>query len=249
MEPPVSFDADEIRNKKLDVLRSVRKIPHQRVHEFAARGQYDEGWIASEKVLPYRKEQDVSPDSNRETFAALKLFVDNWRWQDVPFYLRSGKRLAEHVSEISIRFRAVPHQSFPTEAALDQQPSRIIVCIQPSEGIVVKFQAKLPGPTMRLKTVDMHFNYQEAFQTPSPDAYETLLVDVLEGEATLFMRADQVEMAWALITPILEVWETSEPSHFPNYAAGTWGPEEAEVLIAKDGCTWFSPTILNVETE
>jgi glucose-6-phosphate 1-dehydrogenase len=249
MEPPVSFDADEIRNKKLDLLRSIRKIPHHKVQEFAARGQYDEGWIASEKVPPYREEPDVSPDSNRETFAALKLFVDNWRWQDVPFYLRSGKRLAAHVSEISICFRAVPHQSFPTEAALDQQPSRITVCIQPYEGIVIKFQAKLPGPAMRLKTVDMHFNYQDVFQAPSPDAYETLLVDILEGDATLFMRADQVEMAWSVITPVLEMWEANEPSHFPNYAAGTWGPEDAEVLIAKDGRTWFSPTILKVDTE
>lgn len=249
MEPPVSFDADEIRNKKLDVLRSIRPISYHQVHEFAARGQYGEGWIESKKVPAYRDEPQVAPDSTRETFAALKLFVDNWRWQDVPFYLRSGKRLGAHVSEISIRFRAAPHQSFPTDASLDQQPARIIACLQPYEGIVIKFQAKLPGPAMRLKTVDMHFSYREAFQTPSPDAYETLLLDVLEGEATLFMRADQVEMAWSLITPILEAWEMNEPSHFPNYASGTWGPEEAEVLIAKDGRTWFSPTILKVETE
>ena len=184
----------------------------------------------------------MAPDSATETFAAIKLFVDNWRWQDVPFYLRTGKRLAQFVSEISIRFRAVPHQAFPTEAALDWQPARLTICIQPDQGIVLRFQAKEPGPQMYLRPVDMRFSYEEAFKKPSPDAYETLLWDAMANDATLFMRADQVEAAWSLLMPILDVWASAPPSDFPNYASGTWGPEAAEVLIAQDGRTWLQPT-------
>jgi glucose-6-phosphate 1-dehydrogenase len=162
----------------------------------------------------------------------------------VPFYLRTGKRLPRQVSEVSIRFRAVPHQSFPTEAALDWQPARLVICIQPDEGIVLKFQAKQPGPEMRLRPVDMRFSYREAFQTPSPDAYETLLWDVMVDDPTLFMRADQVEAAWSLLMPVLDVWAASPPGDFPDYPAGTWGPETAEMLIARDGRSWLLPTLL-----
>jgi glucose-6-phosphate 1-dehydrogenase len=244
MEPMVSFDADEIRNKKVDVLHAVRPISHHAVHKCVVRGQYGKGWIGGEEVRGYREEDSVPPDSQTETFAALRLFVDNWRWQDVPFYLRTGKRLARQVSEIAIQFRAVPHQSFPPEATLDWQPSRLIMSIHPSEGIVLRFQAKHPGPKMQLRSVDMRFNYREAFAEPSPDAYETLLWDVMNNDATLFMRADQVEAAWRLLMPVLEAWKASPPSDFPNYAGGTWGPDATQGLLVQQGHSWPAPVEL-----
>jgi glucose-6-phosphate 1-dehydrogenase len=182
----------------------------------------------------------VAPDSSTETFAALKLFVDNWRWQDIPFYLRTGKRLLAKVSEVSVQFLPVPHQSFPPSAVRDWQPNRLVIHIQPEEGTLLRIQAKQPGLTMRLSPVDMHFTYQEAFQTSSPDAYETLLLDVMIGDATLFMRADQVEAAWSVVTPILEGWKAVKSSDFPNYSSGTWGPPEADRIIEGDG-GWYNP--------
>jgi glucose-6-phosphate 1-dehydrogenase len=244
MEPMISFDADEIRNKKVDVLHAVRPIPHDAVHQYVVRGQYGKGWIGGKPVRGYREEDGVSPDSQTETFVALKLFVDNWRWQDVPFYLRTGKRLTRHASEIVIQFRAVPHQSFPPEATLDWQPSRLVMSIQPNEGIVLRFQAKHPGPKIHLRTVEMTFNYQEAFAAQLPEAYETLLWDVMKNDATLFMRADQVEAAWRVLMPVFEVWAVAPPSDFPNYAAGTWGPEAAQGLLAQQGHSWPLPTEL-----
>ena len=166
---------------------------------------------------------------------ALKLFADNWRWQDGAFYLRTGKRLTRQASEIAIQFRAVPHQSFPSETTLDWQPSRLVMVIHPDEGLVLRFQAKHPGPEMHLQTVEMRFNYQETFAARSPDAYETLLWDVMKNDATLFMRADQVEAAWRLVIPMLEVWAVAPPSDFPNYAAGTWGPDTTQGLLAHQG--------------
>jgi glucose-6-phosphate 1-dehydrogenase len=194
-------------------------------------------------VRGYREEDGVAPDSQTETFVALKLLLDNWRWQDVPFYLRTGKRLPRQVSEVSIQFRAVPHQSFPPEASLGWQPSRLVMAIQPDEGIVLGFQAKYPGPKMQLRPVEMRFNYRESFAAPSPDAYETLLWDVMKNDATLFMRADQVEAAWRLLMPVLEVWKATPPGDFPNYAAGTWGPENTQGLLAP-GHRWPLPTEL-----
>ena len=241
MEPMVSFDADEIRNKKVDVLHAVRPIPCDAVHRCVVRGQYGKGWIGGHEVCGYSEEDGVAPDSQTETFVALKLLVDNWRWQDMPFYLRTGKRLPRQVSEVAIQFGAVPHQSFPPEATLDWQPSRLVMSIQPDQGIVLRFQAKQPGPKMLLRPVDMQFNYQEAFAAPSPDAYETLLWDVMNNDATLFMRADQVEAAWRLLMPVLEVWEASPPSDFPNYAGGTWGPDATQGLLAHQGHSWPLP--------
>ena len=249
MESPVSLEAEEIRNKKLDVLRAVRPIAQHDVHAFAARGQYGSGWVRGEHVPGYREEEGVAPDSRTETFAALKLFVDNWRWQDVPFYLRTGKRMPFPASEISIRFRAVPHRSFPAEAALDWQPARLVISIQPEEEIMLRFQAKEPGRRMQLWPVNMRFSYQETFAAPSPDAYETLLWDVMVSDATLFMRADQVEAAWSLLMPILEVWDSVPPHDFPNYDAGTWGPESAEALIAQDGRNWLQPSVVRKNNE
>ena len=243
MEPMISFDADEIRNKKVDVLHAVRPIEPGKVHQSAARGQYGAGWTKGEKVAGYRSEPGVAPDSNAETFAALKLFVDNWRWQDVPFYLRTGKRLTEKYSEVVIQFRPVPHQSFPANAIRDIHPNRLVIRIQPEEGISIRFQAKQPGPAIRLRPVDMRFSYRESFGDSSPDAYETLLLDVIRGDATLFMRDDQVEAAWSVVSPVLEAWESTPPIDFPNYQSGTWGPEAAEVLIAQDGRSWLQPSL------
>ena len=243
MEPMVSFDADEIRNKKVDVLRAIRPIPTEQVQEVAVRGQYGVGLMDGQKVPAYRTEPGVASASTAETFAAIKLLVDNWRWQDVPFYLRTGKRLEKKASEVAIQFRPVPHQSFPKSAALAWQPNCLILQIQPQEGIRLFFQAKQPGPTLHLSPVDMHFSYQEAFKSKSPEAYETLLADVMLGDATLFMRADQVEASWSVIMPVLNAWENSKPSDFPNYKSGTWGPKAAETLIAKDGRNWLQPTI------
>jgi len=241
MEPPVSFADEEIRNKKADVLHAIRPIPQEQIQRFAVRGQYDSGWMEGKQLVSYRKEPDVPPESATETYAALKLFVDNWRWQDVPFYLRTGKRLPEHVSEVSIQFRPVPHQSFPASAIGDWQPNRLLIHIQPNEGIQLSFQAKRPGPKMRLGPVDMRFTYKDAFRSSPPEAYETLLLDVMLGDATLFMRADQVEAAWSVISPVLEGWKAVLPDDFPNYSAGTWGPEAAQVLIARDGRSWAMP--------
>jgi glucose-6-phosphate 1-dehydrogenase len=238
-EPPVSFDADEIRNKKLDVLRAIRPIDVHHVHRFAVRGQYAAGWVEGQQVPAYRSEPGVDADSNIETFAALKLFIDNWRWQDVPFYLRTGKRLPERISEVIIQFRPVPHMAFPISDTEDWRPNRLIIDIQPEEGILLHFQAKQPGPSMHLNTMEMHFKYNEAFKTRPPEAYETLLLDVMLGDATLFMRDDQVETAWSIITPILEAWEDEHPIDFPNYRSGAWGPEAAEILIAQDGRSWY----------
>jgi glucose-6-phosphate 1-dehydrogenase len=240
MEPMVSFQADEIRNKKVDVLHAARPIDQDAVAQCAVRGQYGPGSAEGRKAPGYREEEGVAPDSQTETFAALKLFIDNWRWQDVPFYLRTGKRLPQQASEISIQFRAVPHRSFPLGASLGWHPSRLVMSIQPVEGIVLGFQAKYPGPKMQLRPVDMRFNYRESFDAPSPDAYETLLWDVMKNDATLFMRADQVEAAWQWLMPVLDAWAEAPPSDFPNYAAGTWGPEEVQGLLAQ-GQSWPLP--------
>ena len=249
MEPPVSFEDQEIRNKKVDVLHAVRFIPQDQIHQFAARGQYDSGWLEGDHVPAYRSEPGVDAESGTETFAALKLFVDNWRWQDVPFYLRTGKRLPAKVSEVAIEFRPVPHQSFPATATGDWQPNRLVIHIQPDEGMLLRFQAKRPGQKVRLGPVDMRFTYREAFRASPPEAYETLLLDVMLNDATLFMRADQVEAAWRVVMPILDGWRAVSPEDFPNYPAGTWGPESSEVLIARDGRSWVTPTAIDSQTQ
>lgn len=241
MEPMVSFEADEIRNKKIDVLHAVRPILPDLVHESVVRGQYRQGMIDGKVVPGYRQEPGVAPDSQTETFVALKLFVDNWRWNDVPFYLRTGKRLKHQASEVVIQFRKVPHQAFPPEATLDWRPSRLIMSIQPDEGIVLRFQAKVPGPEMHLRAVEMRFNYREGFTQQLPDAYETLLWDVMKNDLMLFMRADQIEASWRLLQPVLEMWALAPPSNFPNYDAGSWGPVEANELIAHAGHYWPLP--------
>ncbi len=239
MEPPVSFNADEVRNKKVEVLRAIRKFKPDEVHSFAVRGQYGKGWIKGERVISYREEPGVNPKSTTETFAAIKFFIDNWRWQDVPFYLRTGKRMTERISVITIQFRPVPHRAFPAESVENWQPNRLILNIQPEKGIRLRFQAKKPGLKMILNPVEMSFDYDDAYQTDPPEAYETLLLDVMLGDATLFMRGDQVEAAWEVIMPILDSWQSSGSPDFANYSSGTWGPEDAEALIARDGNNWI----------
>ena len=238
MEPMVSFEADEIRNKKVDVLHAVRPIHAEAVSQCAVRGQYRGGSLHGKKVPGYRREDGVSSRSKTETFAALKLYIDNWRWQGVPFYLRTGKRLRRQFSEIAIQFRSVPHRSFPPEASRDWHPSRLVLSIQPEEGIVLGFQAKYPGSKILLRPVEMRFSYEESFSVPSPDAYETLLRDVMNNDSTLFMRADQVEAAWEILMPVLDSWAKARPVGFPNYAPGTWGPAAADALLARDGHEW-----------
>jgi glucose-6-phosphate 1-dehydrogenase len=239
MEPPVAFTADEIRARKVDVLRAIRPIPTDRLNRIAVRGQYGPGWMEGENVPGYRNEPDVDAASTTETFTAIKLFVDNWRWQDVPFYMRTGKRMAQNVSRAIIQFLPVPHQAFPASANFNWQPNRLIIDIQPDEGIRLRFLAKQPGVSLSLSPQEMSFRYAEAFKTEPPEAYETLLLDVMLGDATLFMRADQVETAWSVIEPVLEVWESVGQTDFPNYPSGSWGPEAAEALIAQDKRNWL----------
>jgi glucose-6-phosphate 1-dehydrogenase len=245
MEAPVSFKDNEIRNKKVDVLHAIRPISPEQVPRFAVRGQYGSGWLEGEHVSGYRSEENVDRESHTETYAAIKLFVDNWRWQGVPFYLRTGKRLPARISEVSIQFRPVPHQTFPAHAQMDWRPNRLLLAIQPEEGIFLRFEVKQPGPSFHLSPVMMQFYYREAFKITPPEAYETLLLDIMEGDATLFLRGDQAEAAWTVISPVLDVWNSVRPTDFPNYQAGTWGPEAAEILIAQDGRSWITPTSLH----
>ncbi len=240
MEAPVSFDANEIRNKKVDVLNALRKIHKDEVHNYAVRGQYSAGWMKGQKVPGYRQEKDVKPDSATETFAAVKFYIDNWRWQDVPFYVRTGKLMHEKTTVLTIQFKPAPSYSFPAEAAETWRPNKLSISIQPEMDISLLFQAKKPGQKMMLTPVNMVFNYKDEYDGNEPEAYETLLYDVMEGDATLFMRADQVEAAWAVVMPIIEVWQERKPIDFPNYSPDSWGPEDAEALIAKDGHHWIT---------
>ncbi|MGI8582621.1 MAG: glucose-6-phosphate dehydrogenase [Chitinophagaceae bacterium] len=239
MEAPISFDADEIRNKKVDVLNALRKIAKEEVYDYAVRGQYSEGWMQGKEVMGYREEKDVNPDSTTETFAAIKFYIDNWRWEGVPFYVRTGKHMHEKTTALTIQFKPAPHYSFPAEAAETWRPNRLSISIQPEMDICLRFQAKRPGQHMVLTPVDMVFNYKDAYDGNEPEAYETLLYDVMEGDATLFMRADQVEAAWKVVMPIIEVWQERKPMDFPNYSPDSWGPEDAEALIARDGHNWI----------
>jgi glucose-6-phosphate 1-dehydrogenase len=231
MEPIISFDADEIRNKKADVLKSIPLLTSAQIADDVIRGQYDQGIVQGKKVPAYRSEEHVSPQSNTETFVSLKLGVDNWRWQGVPFYLRTGKSLAEHRTEIIIQFRDVPHHAFPSSFFMSHQPGRLILSIQPQEAITMQFFVKHPGYDVKLQLVDMNFSYDKTFHIPSENAYEALLWDVMIKDATLFMRIDQVELAWGIIQPILDAWKNQTPPQFPNYPAGSWGPMEAEQMF------------------
>ncbi len=240
MEPPVSFQADEVRNRKVDVLHAMRKFTAEEIKRHAVRGQYGKGWVEGKEVVGYRDEESVNPESNTETFAAIKFFIDNWRWHGVPFYLRTGKRMHQSSSIISIQFKDVPHLIFPTEAVESWQQNRLVISIQPEMSIRLQVQAKRPGLGMTLNPVDLVFDYSGTYQGEAPEAYETLLLDTMLGDQTLFMRGDQVEAAWDLLMPILNSWSSKKSLNFPNYPSDSWGPEIAEALIAKDGFHWFT---------
>lgn len=246
MEPPTSFQADEIRNKKVDVLNAIRPILPEQVDQVAVRGQYDAATRFDRDRIAYRAEPGINPRSTTETFAALKLYIDNWRWQGVPFYLRTGKRMPARSTEISLQFRPVPHHPFSNTLI---QPNRLAIQIDPQEGILLRTLAKEPGIGMNLKPVEMRFSYREVFATASPDAYETLLLEIVRGDPGLFMRADQVEAAWTVISPVMQAWESRPPKDFPNYLAGEWGPAAAEDLIARDGRSWFLPACLENDNQ
>ncbi len=239
MEAPVSFDQDEIRNKKVDVLHAIRPIPTDLVAEQAVRGQYGAGQIKGVDVIDYRHEPNVSPTSVTETYAAIKLHIDNWRWHDVPFYLRTGKRLGGRAAEISLQFRPVPHRAFPATATMDWVPNHLQIRVQQDEGITLRFQAKKPGSAFTLKPVAMKFAYGDSFTSETPEAYETLLLDVMVGDATSFVRADLEKAAWTIVSPILEVWQEPQKIDFPNYSAGSWGPKAANELLQRDGRKWL----------
>ncbi|PYF76712.1 glucose-6-phosphate dehydrogenase [Pedobacter nutrimenti] len=240
METPINFDADEIRNKKVDVLKAMRPFSPDDIRFSTVRGQYTKGWVEGKEVPGYRHENGVNPDSNTETFAAIKFFVDNWRWQGIPFYVRTGKRLFQTSSLITIQFKDVPHQIFPAAVTEHWQQNRLIISIQPEMSIRLQVQAKRPGLDMVLNPVDMVFDYKGTYTTETPEAYETLLLDVMTGDQTQFMRADQVESAWELLMPVVNAWESKKSLSFPNYTADSWGPEDAEALIARDGFHWFT---------
>ncbi|MBV8147563.1 MAG: glucose-6-phosphate dehydrogenase [Candidatus Eremiobacteraeota bacterium] len=226
MEPPVSSAADDIRSEKYKVLSAIMPPMHEHVANMAARGQYGPGTIDGSKVKGYRQEDDVAPDSNTETFAAVKFCVNNWRWAGVPFYLRSGKRLARKVSEIVVTFKPIPHRFYGDETdAID--PNLLVIKIQPDEGIAMRFEAKVPGPKDHVRSVYMDFSYGSGFGVASPPAYERLIGDVMRGDQTLFTRWDAVERAWELVMPILDVWQNTRDFSFPNYSAGTQGPQSA----------------------
>jgi glucose-6-phosphate 1-dehydrogenase len=238
MEPPPTFQATAVRDEKAKVLRSIRPIPVEGVHNFVVRAQYGEGFIRGQKVPAYRSEPKVAANSETETYAAMKLHIDNWRWAGVPFYLRSGKRLAKRVTEISVQFRRVPHLLFrdtPTDAI---EPNLLGIQIQPNEGITLKFNAKLPGTTMQIRPVVMDFRYGESLGASPPTAYETLLLDCMLGDGTLFNREDAVELSWELVEPILTRWKQDGAKGLAFYEAGSWGPAEAEAFIQEDGRCW-----------
>jgi glucose-6-phosphate 1-dehydrogenase len=243
MEPPISFEAEEIRNKKVDVLHAIRPIRTEDMHKIAVRGQYRAGNVRGKPVPGYREEKNIAKNSSTETYAAFMFNIDNWRWQGVPFYLRTGKRLPVKVSEVAIIFRSPPHQFFPSAAVENWQPNRIVMRIQPEEGIFTRIQVKHPGTRLLLGAAEMQFRYSEAFNTATPDAYETLLLDIIRGDATLFMRADQVECAWGLVSPVLEAWESLSTADFPEYPAGSWGPKAAELMIAREGHRWIQSSV------
>ena len=241
MEPPVAFEPNAVRDEKVKVLRSIRPQTPEEILRDTVRGQYGPGAIGGQPVPGYRSEKDVHPMSLRETYAAWKVQVENWRWAGVPFYLRAGKRMPKRVTEIAIQFRTPPIAFFRKAGMPQQEPNTLILRIQPDEGIALKFGAKQPGTSMKIDTVTMNFKYSEFFGRSQPEAYERLLMDALGGDSTLFARRDEVEAAWEIVTPVLDAWRDDPPSDHPNYDAGTWGPEAAVALLARDGRRWRRP--------
>ena len=238
MEPPVAFDADSVREEKVQVLRSIRRMMPEQIAARTVRGQYGPGEIEGEKVIGYREEEGVKKDSVTETYAAVEFHISNWRWAGVPFYVRTGKHLGQHLTEIAVHFKPTPQALFARTPKEEIDPNIVVLRIQPNEGTTVTFGAKRPGFEMRTSTVHMDFCYQREFGMESPAAYEMLLLDIMRGDATLFIRSDEVEAQWRLITPILEAWKQQSPPQFPNYDAGSDGPAAADELLARNGHRW-----------
>jgi glucose-6-phosphate 1-dehydrogenase len=239
MEPPISFEADAVRNEQAKVLHAVQPFTPEEVLRRTVRGQYGQGVVAEQRQPAYRSEDKVPPDSTTETFVALKLFIDNWRWADVPFYLRTGKALKQRETRITIEFKQPPFMLFRDTPVEHLQPNRLMIDIQPDEAISLSFGAKIPGPQLRLGAVDMRFAYKDYFGERPSTGYERLLYDCMIGDATLFQRSDMVEAGWAIVAPILDVWKALPPRDFPNYAAGSWGPKDADELMTRSGRTWL----------
>jgi glucose-6-phosphate 1-dehydrogenase len=241
MEPPVEFRASDLRDEKLKVLRAVRTMSPEEVAQNVVRGQYVSGWVEGHKLPSYRDEPEVRPDSEAETFVALKLEIGSWRWAGVPFYLRTGKALPTRVTEVAVQFKSPPLALFERVGATNPEPNILAVRIQPDEGILLRFGAKVPGPGMQIRSVNMDFRYGYSFAVDSPDAYETLLLDAMVGDPSLFTRNDEVERAWEILEPILNTWAAGAggPLHF--YGAGSWGPPAADELLERGGRSWRRP--------
>jgi len=237
MEPPATFEANALRDEKVKVLRSIAPLKAEDVASHVVRGQYGPGWVGGEPVPGYREESAVDPESETETFVAVRLGIDDWRWAGVPFYLRTGKRLPKRATEIAIRFREVPHLLFRGSGAAPDA-NLLALRIQPDEGIVLRFGAKVPGLGIDVRSVNMDFGYGTGFNVDSPDAYETLILDALLGDQALFTREDEVEEAWRVVTPMLQAWAGGRAPSFPDYASGTWGPDAADDLLGRDGRAW-----------
>ena len=238
MEPPVSFEANSVRDEQAKILQAIQPFTEQDDVQKAVRGQYGEGSIDGKSAVGYRSEKDVARGSATETFAAFKLFIDNWRWADVPFYIRTGKRMATKNSSIIIQFKKAPFMLFRDTPVERLTTNRIEIHIQPDEGIELHFGAKIPGPIIKVGAVDMDFNYIDHFGEQISTGYERLLFDCMIGDATLFQRADMVEASWKIVTPILNAWSATSPRDFPNYASGTWGPHDSDALLELDGRKW-----------
>ena len=240
MEPPAAIEANAVRDEKVKVLRALREFPRRKEESVAVRGQYTDGSVMGEPAIAYRKEENVSPDSKVETFAAMKVFIDNWRWADVPFYIRAGKRLPKRVTDISIHFRPAPYPLFMKMRHIQTRSNVLAMRIQPDEGISLRFDSKVPGPSVRTAPVTMEFRYATSFGSEPPEAYERLLLETMLGDSTLFARRDEVETAWAWLDPLLKAWADDARGPRP-YAAGAWGPPEADELIERDGRKWRRP--------
>jgi len=238
MEPPISFEANAVRDEQSKVLHAIQPIQPEDVLTRAVRGQYDSGFEEHQHVPGYREEEFVDPHSNVETFVALKLQLDNWRWADVPFYIRTGKRLAKRATEIVIQFRRAPLVLFRDTPVDKLAPNLLVIHIQPDEGISLSFGAKIPGAHVHVGDVKMDFHYADYFGTEPSTGYERLLYDCMIGDATLFQRADMVEAGWSVVEPVIDVWKALPPRNFPNYPAGSWGPKEADDLLRRDGRRW-----------
>jgi glucose-6-phosphate 1-dehydrogenase len=240
MEPAVSLQADDLRDEKVKVLRSLRRIPNSEIAACTVRAQYRAGSVAGRRIGDYRSEPGVSRTSNTETYVALKIFIDNWRWAGVPFYVRAGKAMPKRVTEVALIFKNVPHRLFDAGPSTGLEPNVLVIRIQPDEGISLKFSSKVPGPAIAIRPVNMEFRYGTSFGTEPPEAYERLLLDCMLGDQSLFTRGDEAEASWRWISRIHEAWAESG-GEIPTYEAGTWGPPEADALLARDGRAWRRP--------